>query len=77
MTNDGKVQTRVGLIDFDSGKVYGQLVKLPRPITDHLTCFSGITAALLDSVTMTLPDVQTHLYALINSSTMTVTHVRV
>ncbi|KAH9055871.1 hypothetical protein EDB83DRAFT_2552642 [Lactarius deliciosus] len=57
------------LIDFDPGRVYGQLVKPLRPITD---CFSGITAVFLDLVTMTLPDMQTHPHAFINSSTMTV-----
>ncbi|KAH8984877.1 hypothetical protein EDB86DRAFT_3084111 [Lactarius hatsudake] len=77
MTSDGKVQTRLGVIDYDPGKVYGQLVKPPRPITDYLTCFSGITAAFLDPVTMTLPDMQTHLCAFINSSTMTVRSNRI
>ncbi|KAH9037467.1 hypothetical protein EDB85DRAFT_1936257 [Lactarius pseudohatsudake] len=44
------------------------VVKPPSPITDYLTCFSGIPAAALDPVIMTLSDVQTHLHALVNSS---------
>ncbi|KAH9061898.1 hypothetical protein EDB87DRAFT_1540806, partial [Lactarius vividus] len=68
MTNDSKVQTWVGVIDSDSGKAYGQPVKLPRPITDYLTCFSAIPAATLDPVIMTLPYLQACLHTLINSS---------
>ncbi|KAI9445645.1 hypothetical protein BJY52DRAFT_1206691 [Lactarius psammicola] len=74
-TNDGKALTRVCVTDFNSGKVlYDQLVKPPNPITDYLTCFSGITAAALDPVTTTLADVQTHLRTLIKPSTILLGH---
>ncbi|KAH9010510.1 hypothetical protein EDB85DRAFT_2050136 [Lactarius pseudohatsudake] len=46
------------------------VVEPPSPITDYLTCSSGIPAAALDPVTMTLSNVQMHLHALINSSTI-------
>ncbi|KAI9432765.1 hypothetical protein H4582DRAFT_1820716, partial [Lactarius indigo] len=81
MTIEGKVQSPICVIDFDPGRVYGQLVKPRHQITDCLTrqvfhrsvilildLCSGITAAAPNTVTMTLPDVQTP--ALINSSTI-------
>ncbi|KAI9429395.1 hypothetical protein H4582DRAFT_271832 [Lactarius indigo] len=68
MTIEGKVQSPICFIDFDPGRVYGQLVKPPHQTTDCPTRFSGITAAAPNTVTMTLLDVQTP--ALINSSTI-------
>ncbi|KAA1467017.1 hypothetical protein DENSPDRAFT_767734 [Dentipellis sp. KUC8613] len=67
LTEDGKELARVCLIDFASGKVvYDQLVKPPKPITDYLTRFSGITAEALNPVTTTLADVQKHLLGLLS-----------
>ncbi|KAI9432772.1 hypothetical protein H4582DRAFT_1091664 [Lactarius indigo] len=40
------------------------------PVLDRDPCLSGITAAVLGHVTMTLPDVQMHLRTLINTSTI-------
>ncbi|KAN0141439.1 hypothetical protein V8E53_000684 [Lactarius tabidus] len=60
---------------FDTRKVvYDQLVKPPSPITCYLTRLSGITAAALDPVTMTLADVGAHLRTLIAPSTILLGH---
>ncbi|KAI9429384.1 hypothetical protein H4582DRAFT_2150020 [Lactarius indigo] len=68
MTIEGNVQSPICFIDFDPGRVYGQIVKPPHQTTDCPTRFSGITAAAPNTVTMTFLDVQTP--ALINSSTI-------
>ncbi|TFK64826.1 ribonuclease H [Pluteus cervinus] len=67
LTEDGKELTRVCVIDFHTSKVvYDQLVKPPKPITDYLTRWSGITEAALSPVTTTLSEVQTHILRLLS-----------
>ena len=49
-----------------AGKVLlDELVRQERPVTDYLTEFSGMSAALLDGVQTTLTDVQARLRAML------------
>ncbi|KAL4073757.1 hypothetical protein J3A83DRAFT_4090781 [Scleroderma citrinum] len=67
MTEDGKELTRVCIIDYESGiVVYDKLVKPPKPVTDYLTRWSGITEAQLATATTTLPQVQAHLLSILS-----------
>ena len=50
--------TRVSIIDWAGMTVFDELVKPADPITDYLTPYSGITAAMLEGVTTTLQDIQ-------------------
>lgn len=50
--------TRISLIDWNGDVVLDEFVKPEKPITDYLTPYSGITAAMLENVTNTLQDVQ-------------------
>ncbi|KAG1827832.1 hypothetical protein EV424DRAFT_600780 [Suillus variegatus] len=59
LTEDGKELTRVCMIDYESGiVVYDKLVKPPKPVTDYMTRWSGITESLLASATTTVAEVQ-------------------
>ncbi|KAG1889870.1 hypothetical protein F4604DRAFT_1876618 [Suillus subluteus] len=59
LTEDGKELTRVCMIDYESGiVVYDKLVKPPKPVTDYMTKWSGITESLLASATTTVAEVQ-------------------
>lgn len=53
--------TRISLIDWNDGVVLDELVKPEQPITDFLTPYSGITAAMLENVTTSLKDIQVKL----------------
>lgn len=53
--------TRISMIDWNGDVVLDQLVKPDKPITDYLTPYSGITAAMLENVATTLEDVQKRL----------------
>lgn len=65
-TEDGKELARVCVIEYESGiVVYDTLVKPPKPVTDYLTRWSGITDALLATATITLSDVQAHLLSIL------------
>ncbi|KAG5636152.1 hypothetical protein H0H81_008983 [Sphagnurus paluster] len=64
---DGKELTRISIIDYyTETKVYDQLVKPSKPITDYLTRWSGITAEALAPVTTTLAQVQAHVMRLLS-----------
>lgn len=66
MTADGKELARVCLVDFYSGiRVYDQLVKPAKPVTDYLTRWSGITEADLAPITTTLAEAQAHIFRLL------------
>ncbi|KAG8530677.1 uncharacterized protein KY384_004032 [Bacidia gigantensis] len=66
--------TRVSIIDWDGKTVMDELVQPDKPIIDYLTPYSGMTAALLDSVSTTLSDIQTRLLALVTPHTILLGH---
>lgn len=66
--------TRASLIGWNGEVVMDELVKPDDPITDYLTPYSGITAAMLENVTTTLFDVQQKLVELITPDTILVGH---
>ncbi|KAN0141754.1 hypothetical protein V8E53_000216, partial [Lactarius tabidus] len=72
MTTDSKAPSRVCVFNFHTGGVVcDQLVQPPSSITDYLTHFSGIMAAVLARM---LADVQTHLRTLILPWTILLGH---
>jgi hypothetical protein len=59
LTTEGPALARVSLVEWQGGQcavVLDCLVKPPAPVLDHLTAFSGITAADLDAATATAAD---------------------
>lgn len=72
--NDELVLTRISLMDWDGKVVLDKLVKPEIGIKDHLTQWSGITAAMLQDVTTTLADIQKELLELITPRTILVGH---
>ncbi|CAK3889476.1 related to 3^-5^ exonuclease [Lecanosticta acicola] len=66
--------TRISLIDWDGNVVLDELVKPADPITDYLTPYSGMTAAMLETVTTTLSDIQTKLQSILTPQTILVGH---
>lgn len=69
-TEQGLELTRISILNWDSEVIYDTLVKPTNPITDYVTQYSGMTAALLDPVTTTLADVQAHLLTIVNADTI-------
>lgn len=69
-TAKGFELTRISILNWDGEVIYDTLVKPTNPITDYLTQYSGMTAALLNPVTTTLADVQSHLLTLFNADTI-------
>ena len=49
---------RVAVVDEELKCVYHTLVKPPLPVTDYMTCYSGITVKMLKEIEITLEDVQ-------------------
>ncbi|KAJ4312291.1 hypothetical protein N0V94_007519 [Neodidymelliopsis sp. IMI 364377] len=72
--NDQLVLTRISLLNWDGTVAMDKLVKPDIPIKDYLTQWSGITPAMLEDVTTTLPDIQKELLELITPRTILVGH---
>ncbi|KAH3687875.1 hypothetical protein WICPIJ_001168 [Wickerhamomyces pijperi] len=71
---NGKVLTRVSLINFNGEKVLDELVQPDEPITDYLTAYSGITEEMLQGVTTTLADIQEKILAIISKDDILIGH---
>lgn len=65
---NGKVLTRISIIDFDENIVLDTFVKPDVEITDYLTKYSGITEAKLEGVTTTLKEVQERFLSIVSSN---------
>eukprot|EP00066_Takifugu_rubripes_P021864 XP_011611130.1 PREDICTED: putative RNA exonuclease NEF-sp isoform X2 [Takifugu rubripes] len=74
LTGQGYELARVSLVDSDGKCLLDQLVKPQNHILNYLTCFSGITAAMLRPVRTTLRDVQAQLRTLLPSDAVLVGH---
>ena len=66
--------TRISYINWDGSVLFDSLVKPAKPITDYLTPYSGITAAMLEPITTTLADIQAKLLPLLTTDTILVGH---
>jgi RNA exonuclease 1 len=58
LTDSGSELTRICVVDSSLGVVYHTLVLRRNPIRNYLTKYSGITADMLEGVTIRLEDVQ-------------------
>jgi len=66
--------TRISCVHWDGTVLLDSLVKPAKPITDYLTPYSGITAAMLAEVTTTLADIQAKLLPLLTTDTILIGH---
>ncbi|KAG8230688.1 hypothetical protein J437_LFUL010765 [Ladona fulva] len=73
-TGRGLELSKVTLVGIDGRPVYEALVRPGRPVVDHNTRFSGVTAGDLSRATKYLADVQKDLLALIHADTILVGH---
>eukprot|EP00092_Neocalanus_flemingeri_P031814 GFUD01034561.1.p1 GENE.GFUD01034561.1~~GFUD01034561.1.p1 ORF type:complete len:344 (-),score=103.00 GFUD01034561.1:55-1086(-) len=74
LTSRGGELARVSVLDYRGDVCYDTLVLPPRPIADYNTRFSGITASLMEGVTMSLREVQEDLHKMICSKDVLVGH---
>ncbi|KAK4689800.1 RNA exonuclease, partial [Tremellales sp. Uapishka_1] len=71
LSEDGQELARVSVVDYSSGAViFDKYVKPPKPITNYLTQWSGITPEMLASATETLCSIQ-HSLVLADKSIIT------
>ncbi|CAK6435404.1 unnamed protein product [Pipistrellus nathusii] len=73
-TTAGLELTRVSVVDSAGRVVFDSFVRPQRPIVDHNTRFSGVTAAHLARTSVSLRDVQAVLLALFNADTILIGH---
>lgn len=66
--------TRISVVAWNGRVIMDELVKPAKPITDYVTAYSGITAAMLDKVTTTLSDVQQKFLSLLTPDTILIGH---
>ncbi|KAK4540826.1 hypothetical protein LTR36_008903 [Oleoguttula mirabilis] len=66
--------TRISVVDWDGNTVMDELVKPANSITDYLTPYSGMTAAMLENVTTTLADIQKKLLSILTPQTILIGH---
>ncbi|KAB8292138.1 hypothetical protein EYC80_007881 [Monilinia laxa] len=66
--------TRISIVGWDGSVVLDELVKPEKPIINYLTQYSGITEAMLSSVTTTLQDVQKKLLEIFHPRTILIGH---
>ncbi|KAK0149591.1 RNA exonuclease 5 [Merluccius polli] len=74
LTAKGNELARVSLVDSSGKCVLDELVQPPNPILNYLTRFSGITAAMLQSITTLVSDVQRKLLSLLPRDAVLVGH---
>ena len=65
---------RISIVEWSGKTVLDKYVKPILPIKNYFTQYSGITPALLENVTTTLPDIQTELLRLCSPSTLLLGH---
>lgn len=58
LSEDGQELARVSIVNLEGEVVFDELVTPPKPVTDHLTQFSGITAERLATASHTLETIQ-------------------
>ena len=67
--------TRVSIVDWAGKTIFDELVKPADPITDYVTMYSGITASMLEGVTITVEDIQKKLMSdILSPQTVIVGH---
>ncbi|XP_031554225.1 small RNA degrading nuclease 5-like isoform X2 [Actinia tenebrosa] len=74
VTSEGHELTRISIVDESMNMLYDTLVKPGRPILDYKTKYSGITAEILEGVTVTLQDVQKQVTALLPTGAILAGH---
>jgi DNA polymerase III epsilon subunit-like protein len=73
-TVNGPELTRISLVDYNGMVLLDTLVKPYSPIVNYKEAYSGISATLLDPVTIRLEQVQVALMSVISSSSVLVGH---
>ncbi|XP_036309823.1 RNA exonuclease 1 homolog [Pipistrellus kuhlii] len=73
-TTAGLELARVSVVDSAGRVVFDSFIRPQRPIVDHNTRFSGVTAAHLARTSVSLRDVQAVLLALFNANTILIGH---
>ncbi|KAI5116896.1 hypothetical protein M0805_004164 [Coniferiporia weirii] len=69
LTEDGKALTRLCVVAYATGEILlDELVKPPKPITDYLTQWSGITEEMLRPVTTPLASARLALVSILTAS---------
>lgn len=70
ITEAGYELARATYVDQDGTVLYDQVIRPPRPVLDHVTRFSGITAEMLSAATHTLEDAQRAFLQLVGPQTV-------
>jgi RNA exonuclease 1 len=73
-SNDKYSLARISIIDWNGKTLLDELVKPELPIKNYFTQFSGMTAAILDPVKTTLPEIQSKLLDLFTPQSILLGH---